>query len=433
MTSSLGSSKSINAETHSKPTALETAEATEYVPDCAGANFLLTPCAGEADQTVIYTDTDLSSYVGKVIKISGDTRCFSVTQPGSDQELVQSVTFSSEYTLCVDCMPKCANVCESAGFASFLDETVSAVLTKKVWYNDSDDRIQIGSDPVNEPCDVEGETVFTATYNVEAIVGLTDGDVQTSIVFTLDSDTISPDIPAACSGDHVFPSTITFSCTQDSNNDRDGWGLPATGSWSVGLPDISQYGFYTGSGAINGFSGSSTYLDEGIDGYQVWAAGLLDSGVSTLLESFVVTGIDAGGCDETVDSCVEDSTYGCEMCQEFTTGQQGQLMRPFHEFYCPGDSFDDGSGNSFYCGDGPPDTDDGLDSCPDSVVINDPTYGVHTACLVSCWIKDVTASNAWDAGCCYFSRTLLDAYLADDNPVDATTAMTTINIGDDPL
>lgn len=64
--------------------------------------YLLTGCG--PDLLTIVTQTDLSLYLDKVIKIDGDTNCYSVSLTEFSPNTV-SVTVSDDYETCLDCLP----------------------------------------------------------------------------------------------------------------------------------------------------------------------------------------------------------------------------------------------------------------------------------------------------------------------------------------
>lgn len=74
-------------------------------PSCLNANlqyYRLTSC--NSPITTIITQTDLSAYVNKVIKIDGDTNCYSITTIEFGNNPV-SVTVTDEYNNCPECLP----------------------------------------------------------------------------------------------------------------------------------------------------------------------------------------------------------------------------------------------------------------------------------------------------------------------------------------
>ena len=67
---------------------------------CKADYFVLTDC--EDPSKIIYTDTDLNLYQGKVIEISNCTGCWQVL-PTDTPGTIESVTFVSEYVDCANC------------------------------------------------------------------------------------------------------------------------------------------------------------------------------------------------------------------------------------------------------------------------------------------------------------------------------------------
>lgn len=68
--------------------------------------YKLTNCADPED--FFYSDTDLSSYLGKVVRIDGDTdTCWLVTCESSECDTVQSVAVTASYNTCNECACLC--------------------------------------------------------------------------------------------------------------------------------------------------------------------------------------------------------------------------------------------------------------------------------------------------------------------------------------
>lgn len=53
---------------------------------------------------IIYTQTDLSSYIGRIVKISGNTNCYFVSESVFTPNIV-SVTVTNDYETCFECSP----------------------------------------------------------------------------------------------------------------------------------------------------------------------------------------------------------------------------------------------------------------------------------------------------------------------------------------
>jgi hypothetical protein len=69
--------------------------------------YKLTPCSGTGQacnsQEAIYTDTDLSAYVGKVILRSADQKCYTVSVDTEGHQSGGSVGVGGSYDTCGDC------------------------------------------------------------------------------------------------------------------------------------------------------------------------------------------------------------------------------------------------------------------------------------------------------------------------------------------
>ena len=64
--------------------------------------YLLTNCGSQ--YTTIVTQTDLSAYLNRVVKIAGDTNCYSVSLTTFSPNVV-AVTVTNDYDDCLDCLP----------------------------------------------------------------------------------------------------------------------------------------------------------------------------------------------------------------------------------------------------------------------------------------------------------------------------------------
>tara|TARA_R100001460_G_scaffold1701_2_gene6216 strand:+ start:1258 stop:3918 length:2661 start_codon:yes stop_codon:yes gene_type:complete len=97
---------------------------------CKADYFELTDC--EDSSRIIYTDTDLNAYKGKVIKISNCTGCWQVAATDTPG-MIESVTFASEYIDCPDCLLADAK-CECVKITNVSEDD-----TGQVEYYDCDD------------------------------------------------------------------------------------------------------------------------------------------------------------------------------------------------------------------------------------------------------------------------------------------------------
>lgn len=98
--------------------AVTSSSSTPATPvDCNAPAYVLTPCSGESDQTLIYTDTDLSADTGKIVKISGDDRCFTIAEADGRRVAAVSVTIDTEFENCRDCR-KIFQLTDCAGVAA---------------------------------------------------------------------------------------------------------------------------------------------------------------------------------------------------------------------------------------------------------------------------------------------------------------------------
>jgi len=105
--------------------------AFENCKDCLSTFYLLTDCAGEVDDIV--TTTDLSDYIGQVIKLENCDTCWEVSET-REFTILSNVVIAESYIDCIECFLDVPCVCSKITNLTSIERTIE--------YYDCDDVLQ---------------------------------------------------------------------------------------------------------------------------------------------------------------------------------------------------------------------------------------------------------------------------------------------------